>query len=373
MKKRGFLAGLVAGFAALATVLVIAAPVMADYPTVDTSQAGTLTIENYPVEGAQFRAYEVASFSGGELALTDEFKDAKVTGLDSLDLNDMTNSDWSTLATSLANYEGLASMTPVVSSTNADGNPQFDFGTNLGLYLIEGDKTAVGEDENKVVYTPQTFLVSVPSYVNGDPTQGYTYDVVADMANKFSTQNYKGYEVKKVWKDTPDEKRPVSITVDIVAVKDGVETPYQTVTLSDKNNWTYKWVVDGDDETTFKIHEEMNDSSFTWSLDWDTGSDNLEVATLTNTYVTPPETPTPTPTLTPPTPTPKTPTPTVKVPTPTVKTPTPKAPTPTVKTPTNTTTAKTGDTSHAALWIVLMVAAVGVIAVVAVRGRRKDQ
>ena len=40
MKKRGFLAGLVAGFAALATVLVIAAPVMADYPTVDTSQAG---------------------------------------------------------------------------------------------------------------------------------------------------------------------------------------------------------------------------------------------------------------------------------------------------------------------------------------------
>ena len=373
MRKRGFFAGLAAGLAALATVLTMAAPVMADYPTVDTSKAGSLTIENYPVEGAQFRAYEVASFSGGKLALTGGFKDAKITGLDSLDLNDMTNSDWSTLATSLANYDGLASMTPVLSGTDENGNPKFDFGTKLGLYLIEGDKAAVGEDENKVVYTPQTFLVSVPSYVNGDPTQGYTYDVVADMANKFSTQNYKGYEVKKVWKDTPDEKRPVSITVDIVAVKDGVETPYQTVTLSDKNNWTYKWVVDGDDETTFKIHEEMNDSSFTWSLDWDTGSDNLEVATLTNTYVTPPETPTPTPTLTPPTPTPKTPTPTVKVPTPTVKTPTPKAPTPTVKTPTHTTTAKTGDTSHAALWIVLMVAAVGVIAVVAVRGRRKDQ
>ena len=373
MRKRGFLAGLVAGLAALTAVLTMASPVMADYPTVDASQAGSLTIENYPVKGAQFRAYEVASFSGGKLVLTDGFRDAKITGLSSLDLNDMTSSDWSTLAASLASYEGLASMTPVVSGTDEEGNPTFDFGTNLGLYLVEGDKAAVGEDENKVVYTPQTFLVSVPSYVNGDPTQGYTYDVVADMANKFSTQNYKGYEVKKVWKDTPDEKRPVSITVDIVAVKDGVETPYQTVTLSDKNNWTYKWVVDGDDETTFKIHEEMNDSSFTWSLDWDTGSDNLEVATLTNTYVTPPETPTPTPTLTPPTPTPKTPTPTVKVPTPTVKTPTPKAPTPTVKTPTHTTTAKTGDTSHAALWIVLMVAAVGVIAVVAVRGRRKDQ
>ena len=46
MRKRGFLAGLVAGLAALTAVLTMAAPVMADYPTVDTSQAGTLTIEN---------------------------------------------------------------------------------------------------------------------------------------------------------------------------------------------------------------------------------------------------------------------------------------------------------------------------------------
>ena len=186
MKKKGFLAGLVAGLAAFATVLAMAAPVMADYPTVDTSRTGSLTIENYPVEGAQFRAYEVASFSGGELTLTEGFKNAKITGLDSLDLNDMTNSDWSTLATSLANYDGLASMTPVVSGTDENGNPKFDFGTKLGLYLIEGDKAAVGEDENKVVYTPQTFLVSVPSYVNGDPTQGYTYDVVADKIGRAS-------------------------------------------------------------------------------------------------------------------------------------------------------------------------------------------
>ncbi len=194
------------------------------------------------------------------------------------------------------------------------------------------------------------------------------------MANKFSTQTYKGYEVTKVWKDTPDEKRPVSVTVDIVAVKDGVETPYQTVTLSEKNNWTYKWVVDGDDTTTFKIHEEMKDSSFTWVLDWDTDQDNLAVATLTNTYVTPPETPTPTPKT--PTPTVKTPTPTAKTPTPTVKTPTPRTgrtPTPPVRTSTHTTTAKTGDTSHIALWIALMAAAVAAILVVVFRGRRKDE
>ena len=166
----------------------------------------------------------------------------------------------------------------------------------------------------------------------------------------------------------------MSVTVDIVAVKDGVETPYQTVTLSEKNNWTYKWVVDGDDTTTFKIHEEMKDSSFTWVLDWDTDQDNLAVATLTNTYVTPPETPTPTPKT--PTPTVKTPTPTAKTPTPTVKTPTPRTgrtPTPPVRTSTHTTTAKTGDTSHIALWIALMAAAVAAILVVVFRGRRKDE
>ncbi|MDD5859183.1 MAG: Cna B-type domain-containing protein [Eubacteriales bacterium] len=194
------------------------------------------------------------------------------------------------------------------------------------------------------------------------------------MAGKFSTQSYKGYEVRKVWKDTPDEKRPVSVTVDIVAVKDGVETPYQTVTLSDKNNWTYKWVVDAEDATTFKIHEEITDSSFTWALDWDTDQDNLAVATLTNRYVTPPETPTPTPKT--PTPTVKTPTPTAKTPTPTVKTPTPRTgrtPTPPVRTSTHTTTAKTGDTSHIALWIALMAAAVAAILVVVFRGRRKDE
>ena len=257
------------------------------------------------------------------------------------------------------------------------------YGINTHRLLVRGkwistelEKDADGEpsiDVSDGAVNRMNLMLASP-YVNGDPTQGYTYDVTADMAGKFSTQSYKGYEVRKVWKDTPDEKRPVSVTVDIVAVKDGVETPYQTVTLSEKNNWTYKWVVDGDDTTTFKIHEEMKDSSFTWVLDWDTDQDNLAVATLTNTYVTPPETPTPTPKT--PTPTVKTPTPTAKTPTPTVKTPTPRTgrtPTPPVRTSTHTTTAKTGDTSHIALWIALMAAAVAAILVVVFRGRRKDE
>jgi hypothetical protein len=257
------------------------------------------------------------------------------------------------------------------------------YGINTHRLLVRGkwistelEKDADGEPSIDVsdgaVNRMNLMLASL--YVNGDPTQGYTYDVTADMAGKFSTQSYKGYEVRKVWKDTPDEKRPVSVTVDIVAVKDGVETPYQTVTLSDKNNWTYKWVLDAEDATTFKIHEEITDSSFTWALDWDTDQDNLAVATLTNRYVTPPETPTPTPKT--PTPTVKTPTPTAKTPTPTVKTPTPRTgrtPTPPVRTSTHTTTAKTGDTSHIALWIALMAAAVAVILVVVFRGRKKNE
>ena len=257
------------------------------------------------------------------------------------------------------------------------------YGINTHRLLVRGkwistelEKDADGEpsiDVSDGAVNRMNLMLASP-YVNGDPTQGYTYDVTADMAGKFSTQSYKGYEVRKVWKDTPDEKRPVSVTVDIVAVKDGVETPYQTVTLSDKNNWTYKWVLDAEDATTFKIHEEITDSSFTWALDWDTDQDNLAVATLTNTYVTPPETPTPTPKT--PTPTVKTPTPTAKTPTPTVKTPTPRTgrtPTPPVRTSTHTTTAKTGDTSHIALWIALMAAAVAAILVVVFRGRRKDE
>ncbi len=257
------------------------------------------------------------------------------------------------------------------------------YGINTHRLLVRGkwistelEKDADGEpsiDVSDGAVNRMNRMLASP-YVNGDPTQGYTYDVTADMAGKFSTQSYKGYEVRKVWKDTPDEKRPVSVTVDIVAVKDGVETPYQTVTLSDKNNWTYKWVLDAEDATTFKIHEEITDSSFTWALDWDTDQDNLAVATLTNRYVTPPETPTPTPKT--PTPTVKTPTPTAKTPTPTVKTPTPRTgrtPTPPVRTSTHTTTAKTGDTSHIALWIALMAAAVAAILVVVFRGRRKDE
>lgn len=78
----------------------MAAPVMADYPTFGHLAGRHAYRENYPVEGAQFRAYEMASFSGGR-HMADAFKDAKITGLDSLDLNDMTSSDWSsTLATS---------------------------------------------------------------------------------------------------------------------------------------------------------------------------------------------------------------------------------------------------------------------------------
>lgn len=390
MKIRDFLKKAAAFAVSAACAFTVAGPVtaLADYPQVDRTQDATLEITDYPVESVDglFNAYEVARFTDdGKLELTDGFKDTGITDVDEIlaHINDVSNEEWRTLASSFDNYEGLSDITPIKSTVNDAGNPYFDFGSEMGVYLITGlpktveipaDSNAKGKivtdgssSENYKTYTPQNFLAAVPNYTNGpdDSTGGYTYDVVAKMDGKYTEGGYKSYEVKKVWDNAADPNKPVKLTVRIVTVgedEDGkeVETEFKTVDLSEKeNNWSYKWTVEEGDYTKFRVYEDFDRTDYTWKSVWDINSTTsssvsgdsaagtVNVLTITNTYVSP----TPTPTKTP--------------------TPTPRTVTSTPR-PTTVTTrpTKTGDTSNIALWIVVIVAA-GVVLGVAVAKKTK--
>lgn len=105
----------------------------------------------------------------------------------------------------------------------------------LGLYLVTQQGVVNG------YYAIAPFLVTLPmTGADGKPT----YEVIASPKSNPTppttppgpTPSYTSRAVRKLWKDDGAD-RPTFITV--VLMRNGV--PYQTVILSDENNWQYIW------------------------------------------------------------------------------------------------------------------------------------
>ncbi|MDO4314545.1 MAG: Cna B-type domain-containing protein, partial [Oscillospiraceae bacterium] len=206
---------------------------------IDTGRPVTLTIQyacgGQAAPGVDFALYRAAEVSPSmKLTLTGDFADYPVS------LEDRDADGWQALAATLEGYVRRDGLTPLDSGrTDRDGTLAFPSpGKTLtpGLYLVLGGQYASG---NKI-YTAEPFLVLLPA-ANDAGTQWH-YDVTVTpkytVRTETSPDDGVSRRVVKVWDDGDGgSSRPRSVTVDLL--QNG--RVYDTVTLSERNNWRHTW------------------------------------------------------------------------------------------------------------------------------------
>jgi hypothetical protein len=246
----------VAAVAVIAAMAVPALPLQA-YTGVDKSRKGTLTVSmEDAVSGAAFHIFKIGSF--GDNGSTFVASDA--VGKLNVDLGDdkkieLNSGKWSEYCETLSAYahEPYMSEALPAQETDAAGSAVFQ-NVETGVYLVTGDRM---EKDGKA-YDFSPLLVAVPTSADG---KTWDYDVDAQAKYETSPANVKAqYSVTKHWKSDGGEGRPDSIDVLIERRERKADGSYgsweefKTKTLSDDNDWTYKWP----DETgaQFRVSED---------------------------------------------------------------------------------------------------------------------
>lgn len=205
---------------------------------IDTQQPVSLTLyyqKEQAVPNVKFSLYRVADISDtATFRLTDDFRAYQVS------LEKLSSDDWRALAETLAAYaarDGLRSLDS--GRTGSDGTLQFPNQQKMllpGLYLVVGEQHTSG----KYTYTPTPFLVCLPNL--DEKTGHWVYDETVNpkyIWNKDDdTTPTINRKVLKVWEDNGNETlRPEQVVVQLL--RNGIV--WDTVTLSEKNNWRYLW------------------------------------------------------------------------------------------------------------------------------------
>lgn len=184
------------------------------------------------ISDATFDVYLIAtSDNNGAFIPTDAFKNYPVEFKASND-EEMYN-----LATTLEGYVLKDKIAPIYKGTT-DDNGDFVFNTknaanHRGLYLIIGHSHFKGD----IIYTAEAFTIYLPGI--GDSGQNL-YEVTVQakytVVHRYSPPVH--LKVHKVWNDNNSyDKRPSEINITLL--KNG--EAYDTVTLSQNNNWAYEW------------------------------------------------------------------------------------------------------------------------------------
>lgn len=205
---------------------------------IDINAEASLTIqythENKPLSGAPFTIYRVADVAAdGTYTLTGDFKDYPVS-LQSPDSDVLRQ-----LAFTLDGYVKRDDLTPLDNGqTDASGKLTFPVSQSIlkpGLYLVIGQPLKA----EGYIYNAEPFLISLPcksadsSSLNYHPAVQPKYNQSPDTPSDTITR-----KVLKVWKDDGHkDARPIQIEVQLL--KDG--DIYDTVTLTQDNNWRFTW------------------------------------------------------------------------------------------------------------------------------------
>ena len=190
------------------------------------------TCEGIPFENLSVALYHIAAVDAqAQYTLTQEFQAC------SLELNGIqTNGEWDVIRSSLEAYILAQGITPDATALT-DENGQVAFGElKPGMYLaISGPGTYGGLD-----CTFRTALVALPGL---DAEGFWQYEIAVAAKPEIITQENIEFRILKLWKDDGnEEKRPESIEVEIF--RDG--ELYETVILSEENNWSYHWTAPAD-------------------------------------------------------------------------------------------------------------------------------
>ncbi len=204
---------------------------------IDPDRGVSLTIE-YKDDGAAvadvpFDLYYVADVDAyARFTLAGDFQKYPVK------VNDLDSAAWKALAETLVAYADRDGLEPLdTGKTDGEGSLRFPSRQprlSAGLYLVVGRQLVV----DGYTYDTEPFLISLPNLdAEGDR---WSYDVVATPKyEKTPPTPAETVERKvlKVWKDDVLESRPQSIAVQLL--RDGAI--FDTVTLSEANNWQYAW------------------------------------------------------------------------------------------------------------------------------------
>lgn len=167
----------------------------------------------------------------------------------------------------------------LTARTDADGRLSLT-PMEQGAYLVLGEPTTDGVYR----YTPSPIVVTIPAR---DPAGvGHTYVVVEHnkVLKEELDDDTTHREVIKIWEDDGNEsRRPAAITVQLL--QDGAV--YDTVQLTEQNNWFYRW-TDLPANHTYTATEVAVPKPYTLSVERD-----RTAIYITNTYNGPPPPPPP--------------------------------------------------------------------------------
>ncbi len=218
----------------------------------DAAETGSLTL-SYEQDGAEFKIYHVAVLRSDEYELTSGFAGYSI---------DLSDSDWSDLAVTLAAYVQMDSIDPEQSGIISDGHVTFSELEN-GLYLVMGESTT----SDGYRFTPASFLVYV---ADGAVTSVVKFEKTPVEPETVSCN------VTKIWSGDTEAVRPSAVTVCLL--RDG--EAYDSQELNEENEWSYTWEA-LDASCEWKIAEVEVAADYTVSV-----SQSGTSFTVTNTYHT---------------------------------------------------------------------------------------
>lgn len=177
---------------------------------------------NNILTGMNWRIYYVGKRVGNELVLDGSFKDYPVS------LESALTDSSGTAANTLENYAIVDRVAPL-SSGQIDENGYLVFPElENGLYMVSGDIFNV----NEVFYQPMVSLVEIDSSVDESNVEMVVYPKIKyALLSDIDLNNI----VKKIWKDNKTFHEDLQ-----VEIYKNAEL-FKTVTLSEENQWTYKW------------------------------------------------------------------------------------------------------------------------------------
>ena len=236
----------------LAAVLCLLTSVAQAAGSIDLTRKPTLTLTyrdgKTALSGAKFSIYRVADADEtGELTVR--------SALDEFDLDIRGKNDrrWREMAQTLESYVLRRELTPA-DSGKTDKTGMLTFPTQgktlaAGLYLVIGERHTQGGNG----YDAEPFFVLLPT--QDLENNEWVYDVSANVKFGKTPVPDDGdtvtRKVLKVWDDDgAEDSRPQEITVELH--RNGKE--YDTVKLSEKNNWRYTW-LDLDADARWSVTE----------------------------------------------------------------------------------------------------------------------
>ena len=238
--------------ALLAAVLCLLTSVAQAAGSIDLTRKPTLTLTyrdgKTALSGAKFSIYRVADADEtGELTVRSEFDKFD------LDIRGKNDRRWREMAQTLESYVLRREVTPA-DSGKTDKTGMLTFPTQgktlaAGLYLVIGERRTQGGND----YDAEPFFVLLPT--QDLENNEWVYDVSANVKFGKTPVPDDGdtvtRKVLKVWDDDgAEDSRPQEITVELL--RNG--KVYDTVKLSEKNNWRYTW-LDLDADARWSVTE----------------------------------------------------------------------------------------------------------------------